>query len=57
VGDPINLLAYTNLADQQILTGVAMDDLPYIALLALIVGAGIAFLVIKYRKAAQQNAE
>ena len=56
IADGINDVLVTNTHKETAMTGVAMDDLPYIALLALIVGAGVTFMVIKYRKAARQNA-
>jgi hypothetical protein len=55
IGIPENSVAFTNARSDQVITGVAMDDLPYYALFALIVGAGVAFMVIKYRKAAKYS--
>jgi len=57
LGEGKNSADYKNYYEASPLTGVTMNDLPYVVLLALVVGAGVAFMVIKYRKAAQQSAE
>jgi len=50
VGEAANLAAYTNTRDEVTPTGLNLNDLPFIGMIILALGAAIAFIVVKARK-------
>jgi len=51
VGEPENTVAYTNTRDFTAPMGLSLNDLPFIGLILLAVGALVAYIVVKTRKA------
>ena len=51
VGEPTNTVAFTNTRDLPALTGLSMNDLPFVGLIVLTLGALGAYIVVKSRKA------
>ncbi|MCL2888910.1 MAG: hypothetical protein FWE65_00635, partial [Eggerthellaceae bacterium] len=50
IGEALNKTAFTNNRDTITPTGITMNELPFVGLVALALGALIAFIVVKSRK-------
>lgn len=55
IGELENSAKFTNVGGGSPITGVSMNDLPYIAILLLAVGAFVAFIVLKSRRREAQD--
>ncbi|MCL2513153.1 MAG: hypothetical protein FWF08_04545 [Oscillospiraceae bacterium] len=55
VGEGLNSADFINENDTTTPTGLDLNDLPFIGMILLAVGAGAAFIVIKYRKKKSYN--
>jgi len=50
VGEPTNTVAFTNTRDMPTMTGLSMNDVPFVGLILLAVGALGAYIVVKSRR-------
>jgi len=50
VGEPTNTVTFTNTRDMLTPTGLSMNQLPFVGLILLAVGALVAYVVVKTRK-------